>query len=1528
MQRFTSFLVALFLATTALWAYDLMWDDMFYDYAYYNYDPYTGQYADTTLIVVSTPYDSPLKNRTSIVIPEEVKCGEQTFRVTEIGGGAFKGYDYLEAVTIPNTIKRIGSSAFSSCGSLTSINLPNSVTEIDENAFHGCKSLTSIVIPDSVKVIGQYTFYDCSGLRSVVFPEGLMSIGSYAFMDCINLTAMTLPENITTMGEGVFDKCTKLSHVMWNVQNCQLESINPNPFGVYFNEAAGTGKSPNPITSFVFGDKVEIIPNTLCKGLTQLTSVTIPTSVTTIGTQVFNGCTSLQYVNIPSSVTTIGSGSEYDRFFEGVMNGKVCKVDANLIFDDVHLFVNCKFDSMIIGTSVATLNAEAFVYESRDREPYYGSDIYFESATPPAILNKDAGLGDIVYVHVPTGAKAAYREAFGDNYVFLEPDESRTITGTCGEHLTYTLEPTTGDLTISGYGDMYDYDEAGYKKTTSPFYIYRNLIKNIIFQEGITSIGEYAFCQCPYPQNHITLPQSLQQIKQYALCFSPNGEKKEFWSENGESYYNYDNSINVTEIQIGSNVSYIGYKAFSEAVTTISCAATTPPALQNNSSYNPPAEYLLLIRCPRGTSTAYRAAWGDRGIRRGKYIYAEEGMADTTGILVNDVKWTLNFYTRTLSITGKGEMPNFGDKTIAPWKKYSFLIDSVYIGDSITYIGNNAFRNFARLQSLTIPKGVVAVGYTIAEGSNLQTVYINASLQDANASIASGVISSPIGDWIVGDGHAYFTFDDTKLANVHFADDVTSIAPYMFTMCDSLRSIIIPNSVKIIGRNAFEACHNLASIQLPSSLEVIDTACFFKTTALQTIVIPTTIKRIASEAFVYSAITNINLPEGLEVIEDAAFGSSALTSIKLPNSLRELGTQAFASVKIDTLVIPENVTKIGCYITGTNDMYGNKLHPLKLLVWNAKNAINTRVDVDDIYSSRTIFETDKVIIGNNVESVPNALVEYKYPSLTISDKVQKIGHCAFTYTKGLSDTVYVGTGLTWCGHSALRRYSKNTPRYVFIKDIGAFCNIDMSEDFGSLSAGEALSQLYINGQNVNDIGEIVIPDNVFTIYSYAFYNYDLSNVDIIFGKNVQNAQRNSFAWSPIRSLTTNDNLYMLGGYVYDSGSGEFVVESCFGDHSQIDASHIGTLILGTDIQGLSLYGPVIDNIVWNVRYYESCYLKYPSTLQSIEFGDSVLNVPAHLCRNTNLLSVHLPDNVSSIGEQAFYGCSSLSDLSLSSSLLSVGKEAFSGCNRLSSLTFRERCQLDSKAFYNCTGLQHIYCHSEIPGNCASDAFDGLDKFACTLHVPAGSQPKYQVATGWRDFYYTEEIGTKEIAVSVTASNDRYGTVTLSGTGTYHDGDQLTLTATANTGYTFLLWSDGVFANPRTLTLTHDTTLVAYFDPLSNETRYIATTCDPAQGEVTGGGEYYLHTEATLTAVPAAGYQFVRWSDGTTDNPYTFVVTDDVTLTAEFAQTTGVQDVATDSATSTDLTPYKVFRDGQVYILRGGKTYTLTGEEVK
>ena len=82
----------------------------------------------------------------------------------------------------------------------------------------------------------------------------------------------------------------------------------------------------------------------------------------------------------------------------------------------------------------------------------------------------------------------------------------------------------------------------------------------------------------------------------------------------------------------------------------------------------------------------------------------------------------------------------------------------------------------------------------------------------------------------------------------------------------------------------------------------------------------------------------------------------------------------------------------------------------------------------------------------------------------------------------------------------------------------------------------------------------------------------------------------------------------------------------------------------------------------------------------------------------------------------------------------------------------------------------------------------------------------------------------------------------------------------------------------------------------------------------------------MTATANAGYQFEQWSNGVKDNPYLFTATEDLTLEAQYAQSpsTAVENISADG----DTAVRKVFRNGQVYILRNGKTYTTTGVEVK
>jgi hypothetical protein len=157
------------------------------------------------------------------------------------------------------------------------------------------------------------------------------------------------------------------------------------------------------------------------------------------------------------------------------------------------------------------------------------------------------------------------------------------------------------------------------------------------------------------------------------------------------------------------------------------------------------------------------------------------------------------------------------------------------------------------------------------------------------------------------------------------------------------------------------------------------------------------------------------------------------------------------------------------------------------------------------------------------------------------------------------------------------------------------------------------------------------------------------------------------------------------------------------------------------------------------------------------------------------------------------------------------------------------------------------------------------------------------------------IAPEMFHVTLTANNPNMGTVT--GEGDYAANSSATIAAIPNQGYRFIQWNDGNIENPRTITVTQDTSFIATFDVVAQGIyRVTVLSGDQARGIVTGSGDYAANSSTTIGAIAYAGYRFAQWNDGNADNPRTITVTQDITYTAMFEVETGLLDRKTSTIT--------------------------------
>ncbi len=211
------------------------------------------------------------------------------------------------------------------------------------------------------------------------------------------------------------------------------------------------------------------------------------------------------------------------------------------------------------------------------------------------------------------------------------------------------------------------------------------------------------------------------------------------------------------------------------------------------------------------------------------------------------------------------------------------LVTDLTIPDSVTTIGNYAFRDCDSLTSVTIPDSVTTIGiYAFAYCSSLTSVTIPDSVTTIGDRAFDGctsLTSITIPDSVTTIGK-YTFYNCSSLTSVDIPDSVTTIGDTAFTLCSSLTSVTIPDSVTTIGDSAFGWC-SLTSVTIGDSVTTIGNSAFRDCYDLTSVTIPDSVTTIGGSAFLYcSSLTSVTIGESVTTIGSSAFEyCSSLTSV-------------------------------------------------------------------------------------------------------------------------------------------------------------------------------------------------------------------------------------------------------------------------------------------------------------------------------------------------------------------------------------------------------------------------------------------------------------------------------------------------------------------------------------------------------------------------------------------------------------------------------------------------------------------------
>lgn len=1275
----------------------------------------------------------------------------------------------LKSFNVPNTINAIGDRAFYCCYSLASVTYEvggEGALTIGDQAFHLCSKLTTLALPSRTESIGVSAYYNVkateatftdseiggtdatsglkhigsrafeqSSLKTIELPEGLLTIGSYAFSQCKSLTSAVIPSTVTNL-EKSGNGAQILGVGRFAFYSTPLTDITFRPM---------SGEKPEGYLGVTLCDTFSI-----CR---KLTNIVLPANMVTAldaSNKVIPAISADAMDDCPLSQIAVNEGGNYvaeNNILYLTENGvkKEIIVAAKSVSGEVVIpytvsdiwrgaFASCelitsiKFEATPEGQAAVPLKISAYP----DTFPL--GTFKATKFTSIELPSRTVGIGPYAFAYSGlTSIKIP--GAVGD-----DGDEF----GISRNAFEYCADLTVVEFEEGAENRVLTVDEYAFRETA---------ITSLTLPSGTVSIGDSAFYDCA---NLVTvnIPNSIKEIAEYAFKGCTSLSSVNF--AEGTHLKMLDSSIfagctSLIEFKLpksdtakdlfGSSSAVKKFTLAKDALLSdgvlvglTSCEefvveeGNTSFVAENGVLYN--KNKSTLIRYPQSKAdTSFAVPEGVTQIGDSSTQSAFFGASNLTSVSIPASVRTIGaaaFYNcnalTNIDFLAAKDGNNFDLSIGEDAFGYSGLT-SIVIPARVAAVGGlsrGTFRNNTSLTSVTFEKGSRITSIP-TEAFNfctaLKSIHLPATVTEIerNAFIyckSLAAVTIEEGGEILKIGNTAFKGTKLSVTNINaLIKNVTEISEYAYqettSTVDEDGTLVIPEGITTIGREAFRKANGIKKIQFPSSLVSIESYAF-------------------SEC---SNLTEVVIPDGVISIGDSAFrGCASLKKVVVPSSVVDLGNYAFISCfaleeadvacnigyrmfdgcdKLKNLTLGNTVTAIGDYAFNGCDSLERVVLPSSLTNVGEVPAIGREAfrDCKKLESVAFAENYNQITIGESAFSGCINLSKVVFPSNLVNmDAVNKVNCAIGAYSfagctslteligleilEGIGDYAFSNTGLTSIYIPATLSVFGASPflgcklQSVELMDGN---NTLMQQDGAIYDAAMTTLMLFPLGYD----GDVTIPESVIALNDGVFAGSMIRSITLSAG--LREVSANAFD-----GCVNLKKVNCEGGLV---SIGKFAFRGCTSLES-IEFSIALDTISSSAFQGSGLKSVTIGVNVTLIadRAFKDCV-----NLESVNFdkrGTKTLRVLDYAFEGcVSLTGLELPWRLRDIVEKRTFVKPTPPHFPITADVCDpcIGVAAFSGCTKLETVTIEDEYAdglvksftYGDKAFMGCTSLKSI-----------------------------------------------------------------------------------------------------------------------------------------------------------------------------------------------------------------------------------------------